>query len=249
MPFANEPLLASKYKIEGAKAQIKNLHASVKAFQERKPYTFGEEVDPQTGEKLYKVRLAENLPASFYTDTGSALFQLRSALDVLACALAKANGFSDVSGTYFPFGKTKVAFETELRRKTKKLAPEARAAIESLKPYAGGNDLLFVLHDLNRGDKHVDIVPLGMNSAEMLINHIEMHGPGAIYAPSWQNLNDGMIIASTAGEGKVEIDVNISLDIAFAQPEIVQGHPIVATLVQMSDLTEKIVDAFRQRFF
>ncbi len=57
-------------------------------------------------------------------------------------------------GTYFPLGKTEQIFEDELREKTKKLPPGARDLIRGLRPYLGGNDLLWALHDLNRGDKH-----------------------------------------------------------------------------------------------
>lgn len=151
-------------KVKRTEAQINDFGVAVRAFFDGSPYERFSEVNPDAFEEVWKFRLTSVIPLDIAVRAGEVLFNLRSALDQVACALAiKHSGLS--KDTYFPFGKTLDIFERELPAKTKKLPPDAIDLIRTLQPYKGGNDLLWSLHDLNRQDKHVSLVPVNLYSS------------------------------------------------------------------------------------
>lgn len=104
-------------------------------------------------------------PLRFNVQLGQILHALRSSLDNLAAALAIANNKS-TSGVYFPIARSEDAYKSDrrIRDKVKKLPASAIPIIDGLKPYKGGNDLLWLLHDSNRDDKHPSLGVLAVGS-------------------------------------------------------------------------------------
>ena len=91
---------------------------------------------------------------------GDAVHNLRSALDILACDLAKLNGQSD-DGVYFPFAKSESELDRQIAgRRFDRAGPAAVAELKALRPYKGGNTLLRGVHDLDIQDKHQFIIPV-----------------------------------------------------------------------------------------
>jgi hypothetical protein len=79
--------------------------------------------------------------------------QIRSALDILACDLARWSGASNLKGVYFPIAKTKQGyFDKRSRDKIKKLKPELQDMIDAIKPY--DDHILVALNALASTDKH-----------------------------------------------------------------------------------------------
>ena len=156
-----EPLLDSRAKIERTITQIEELKNGIKAFFESNPYEVRADLDPDGVSQVWKFRLSKKPPRLLSVMTGEILHNLRSPLDQVCCAIAVLNGASETA-VAFPIGQTLQEFETALD-KQKKLPADARALIAAAKPYAGGNDLLYALHVLNKRDKHrVGLVPIEM---------------------------------------------------------------------------------------
>jgi hypothetical protein len=151
-------------KIKRAETQIEDFNLKITRFFEASPYERFSEVNAQKTEEVWKHRLTANIPDEFPVLAGEILFNLRSALDQMACALAVLHSGTSEK-TYFPFARDANEFEKELREKTKKLSPDAVSMIRAVKPYRGGNDLLWSLHDLNRRDKHIAILPVAVCGA------------------------------------------------------------------------------------
>lgn len=93
MPTAAERLSRIRLKIERAKKHIREFEQRLEAFRLRNPYGFMREDDPNTGERIYKVRVSEEPPVEdLALIAGDAIHQTRSALDHLAWQLVEANG-------------------------------------------------------------------------------------------------------------------------------------------------------------
>jgi hypothetical protein len=91
---------------------------------------------------------------------GEFLYNLRSALDNLVCALVRIgrNG-SSCSGRGFPIHTDCDKFDAEAARKLRGVPPSARALIQGLQPYSRGNlgatiDPLNILNLLRNKDTH-----------------------------------------------------------------------------------------------
>jgi hypothetical protein len=73
--------------------------------------------------------------------------EMRAILDALACTLAVRDGAENVTLTYFPTGKDQETFESKsVQQKVRHLSEQDRQIIVDLKPYRGGNDMLYALH-------------------------------------------------------------------------------------------------------
>ena len=83
---------------------------------------------------------------------GETLHNIRSPLDQILSAVGELGKGAD--GVAFPFGENGDIFERALAKQKKLLPADAIDMIRALKPYKGGNDLLWAINELNRGDKH-----------------------------------------------------------------------------------------------
>ncbi|MBZ0248091.1 MAG: hypothetical protein K8F93_00385 [Burkholderiales bacterium] len=152
--MANEYLESAIAKIKRAESQVDDLNSRIVRFFDSSGYEIVSERDYGLDEEVWRFELRDQIPAEIAVVAGEVVHNVRSALDNLMCALAFAHSGS-TRDTYFPVGKDVNGLQTEIASKTKKLPQLARDMIAALKPYKGGNDLLYYLHDLNRTDKHV----------------------------------------------------------------------------------------------
>ncbi|MBB2754746.1 UNVERIFIED_ORG: hypothetical protein GGI57_005482 [Rhizobium aethiopicum] len=115
--------------------------------------------DAGTGESFIRLRLFD-VDDIVHVIVGEAVYQLRSALDVAAVALARANGAAEVSHVAFPIAKSQTAFASRNIQKDKMggLSQPVKDVIASFAPYPGGNELLHGLSDLCNTDKHNNLI-------------------------------------------------------------------------------------------
>lgn len=144
--------------------------------------------------------------------------------------------------------------------------------IRALRPYKGGNDLLWAINELNRGDKHRPrLIPVLTNSSWQL-GFMGVEKGGAVYimgdrrsAHLSVNQADGKLYVHANerhpyAEGEIEIvtcapgtkfhtDMKPLCQIAFGKIEVLKTEPVVKVLRQMRDLVEDILLIFERRFF
>ena len=150
--MTSNDLSGSRAKINGAKAQIKLLEAEMIAFLRSKPYRIFDYVDLKTNEMIVKLLATKPIPDSVHATTGMILNALRSSLDVLAVSLAERNSATVTNDVYFPISASQAVFLDDGLKKIKRLSQADIAVIKNLKPYKGGDDLLYALHTLNLVD-------------------------------------------------------------------------------------------------
>lgn len=147
----------SEAKVERTESQIADLDSNISEFLDSCEPTRSSSLS--RGLEIWRFGLNKPVPLNIPVMVGEILFNLRSSLDVMMCNIAILNGQS-TKDVYFPFGKSSPIFETELNKKANKLPADVHGLLRSLQPYKGGNNLLWALHDLNRRDKHVSLVPV-----------------------------------------------------------------------------------------
>lgn len=161
-------LLDAQASVDWAKAQIPALEKRLKAWERTDPYAAIVEHDPDTGENLIVIRRTRPADLSFNVETGVVINAIRSALDLLAAALARRNGVIPDRNTHFPIFRTVDGFN-DVRRgiesaKCKKWLREAdRLTIKALRPYGGGDEFLYPFDHLDSMRKHerlVTIIPI-----------------------------------------------------------------------------------------
>lgn len=111
-------------------------------------------------ETTWKITFSPPPPAGLTLLVGDAIHNLRSALDILVCDLARINGKSTKS-LKFPFAESEDALKDAIKKSNhrNRIGDKATDAIEALRPFKGGNLLLRGLHEMDLADKHRLILP------------------------------------------------------------------------------------------
>lgn len=239
-----DALQEPKLKVRRAEQHIQECRAKCDAFFQSKPFSIFHDPNPGGVGYKTKLRLEKPIPDEISVIVGDVLFQLRSALDVLACCLATANGASNTKGTYFPFAADVTEYELlATQRKIAKLSTRHQNLIRGLAPYRGGNDLLWSLNALCNIDKHNRLIAVGGMGGR--INSLRLTG-GQYYvpAPKWQALDQDIVLIVGVAGTPPEIKVEFSFNIEFREVDHVKGKPVATVLSNYSDLVSRIIAAF-----
>lgn len=247
-------------KIEWAYKHIDEFHSVIKAFMNTKPYGFAIDRDPKTGEVIYFVSKAEETPFELSLIAGDILQNLRTALDYLACCLVRANGGKPTIHTMFPISDsapTTPEQKTSFQRKVKGMRQEAIDEIHAIKPYKGGNNVLWRLNRLNNIDKHRLLFSCGaafrawnagqhlratnpLPAAQAMADH--WIGPVG-FKPSFP-LKVGHELYRDVPGAEVNKNIQITIDIAFNEPGVSEGEPLMLVLRSTLNRVRGIVDDF-----
>jgi hypothetical protein len=253
------PIITAK--LERAKKHVEDLNVALIAFWDAEPYVIRFEDDPNTRERTYYVLSVQDLPPEIVTIVGDALHNLRSALDHLAYQLVVAAGGKPDINTAFPIAKS---FESYMspkgRLKVKGMRQDAIKAIDAHKPYKGGNDTLWHLHELNNIEKHRLLITACSTNRARSMTPSERADVTKIFVGSQPNDPipefRGMLKAVTpvplkAGDKlltvpqyELEQYIHFHFDLLSNEPGVIDRKPLVEALHQMTQLVGKIILEF-----
>jgi hypothetical protein len=261
-----EPLDRLLAKVERAKKHIVDLEAERDQFYLSNPVRFRAENDQKTGEHNWYVAEIKPIPLSFAVIIGDAANNLRSALDHMAYNLVCVGegAVKTFQHAKFPVGSDLADYKNQRTKALKGMRPDAIAAIDALQPYVGGaGEYFWHLARINNHDKH----KLLLTSWSSFDGHTafkserewiaKFHGGGsdqyrsAFIAPAMRifplKLGDRVL---TASESDIDETMSFLVGIAFVEPEIVKGNPVIDTLHEMTKLVRAtIFDFDRQGLF
>ena len=250
--MTTDSLYGSKLKIKWAKQHIYEMNAAFAAWVQSNPYTMSSEVDPKDSAWIeVKLKLVKPIPEQVNMLCSYILFDLRSALDYLATALAHLNNVTNISDVYFPIFGSKEKFEhPSCQGKIQKhFSSEVGDLIRSLNPYQGGNDLLYALHALNIVDKHQLAIDVGVNVAfgqiiENSTAYFEIPGPFG-----FRSLTEDIVLYRHYADAQPNPQIQMPMEITFNHVKVVDKKPVLAVLNYSLNMVEEIVATFGKRFF
>lgn len=252
-----------RIKIDRAKKHLADLDAAIKAFESREPCTFVMEIDAKSGYEIYRFREREAIPIEWGAIVGDCVHNLRSSLDLLANELVRHGGGTPGDYTAFPIGSSETHFRTSAIKRLNGASAATIECVMRLKPYPGGNEPLFRLHQIDIADKHVLLIPVAAAQRDFGVrNDIIMPGMESLSPPIWGigkavnrkfPLKDGdELIAYRRGTGdgfEDKTEFKFGFEIAFGEGQIFDGDPVVPTLHQLVNFTERLIDIFAQNIF
>jgi hypothetical protein len=258
------PLQGVRIKIDRAKKHLADLVSEFGTFGKEDPYPVVREIEPDSGDEVYRVRIKRYIPPEWAGSIGDVIHCLRSAYDHLAVALVVANGKDSktaIAETEFPVSSSKEAFHT---KKVSRASDEAIRAIERLEPYKGGKGhAIWQIHKLDILDKHRVLIPVGMSYRGPIIG-MRMDVPWSdkpVEFPSFQinaaekvfPLEDGTellrVRAAARNTPNVKNNYQFPFEIAFDEGQVRPGEPVGPALKEFIDFTENTVEIFRKTFF
>jgi len=254
---------SGRVKIERAKEHLGNLAVAISAFHGTNPYLLVPEENQETGTLDIHVRIRETPPLRLGAIAGDAIHNLRAALDILWRIAMRAGPGRK---TEFPFNNGPQEFENAHRGAIKGRSKSAVDILKTVKPYKGGNELLWGLHIADIVDKHHTLLPAYASTDPVLwldmavfARDMARHVPGAReIPPDWSHflglrgttdcpVQDNAVIGRFEAGHRPKVDMNLqfTLDVAFGEPEILKGKPMVDTLSQMAGVVDGIAESFR----
>lgn len=253
-------------KLERAEKHILNLDKAWRDFVEGGAYEVVSDDDPQTGERVFKIGTAMQIGPLLGLLVGDAIHNLRSALDHLAYHLVCV-GTRNFSGphthVYFPIFRNRTEYEAKKLGKIKGMSENAIKAIDGIEPYGGGaGDIFWGLDQLDIFDKHRILLPLGltngMHSMGVSARTNLMHNFLGVYEFDHSSAAKAFLTAPQtvhfplkAGhelgrfpKGEADENMHFVISVAFGEPHIVKGQPVVVTLHKIAKRCRDIIYEF-----
>ena len=214
-----DDLLPVQACLDWAETQFtRNLFDKLESWRNSAPYRLVEERHPEIRQQVIKLDGVKPVSRLINVEVGMIIHAMRSALDLLMVVLAERNGHRAPKDIYFPVGRSFSDFidpKNGAIKKIHRLSAVDRAAIEALKPYKGGDDVIFALHQLDLTRKHRELLRVQHFPSAIGVTPAALRQALEI-VPVWPGFYDGAIVATTM-IGATDYQPQITLAIAFEQ--------------------------------
>jgi hypothetical protein len=241
-------------KIKWANKRIDQLKVAIDGFIKLNPYSVRGKRNPQTQEPIYYLARKDDIPPDIVLLAGDVLQNLRTALDYAIVALAPAAMKSDrkLGFPIFESIPPPPDDEAKFAGKVGCLRHEAQDYIKQIKPYKGGNRVLWRLHELNIRDKHrllfsAGLVIQGFNVGQHLRVTREVIAGGAV-EDMWIQPRGILIVHNVGDEilrdtpnAKMNEDIQLESTVAFNEPGVSEGEPIEIVVRESLNWTQGII--------
>jgi hypothetical protein len=173
--------------------------------------------------------------ADVLAEVGDIAHNLRTALDHLMCHLLLVAGSRITKQDYFPISGDVAGYQFRRAKIINRVRPGVIEAIDQLKPYKGGNETLWRIHQLDRIDKHRAV----FSFAHDFLFHAD-----------W--LNGDFLFKKDARDfvglydQQVEQDMRFEVEKSLGKPQVAGGDAILPSLHHMVDSVEALVLDFKQ---
>jgi len=238
-PIFHDP----KLKLNRANKHILELRAVLDTYVQGNVYHIGTDIDSEGGVRKLHIAKTTPLPSEVPLIIGDVIHNLHTVLDMSIWAIIpEAHRDRTIK---FPFYETRNELLGQINKgKIKAHAPGiVDFIINDIKPYKGGNDLIYGLHVLDITDKHQLLIPI-LDTIELTGVSGEMSGSGTFHNLNFfiQNLDE---INAIAGPGDIKITNygKAAFKILFNKGQPFEGQSVIPTLYKLAEIVDGIIDS------
>lgn len=248
-------------KVKRAYDHLEDLKRHLDIFFESKPYKVGMRHDLKSRKLIYYLKRTEPLPDCIPLIVGDVIQNLVSALDHLAYQIVckdTSDNPPQPKKVYFPIAENASDYEAIKNRKLIGAKQQSIDAVDAVKPYKGGNDQLWMLHQLNNIDKHRLLLTYGaqaggLNVWQLLASEWNSHFLGeeinalnfepTFLVPSDTGfpLTQGFELYIGGVDEKPDPQQQFLFEVVINEPGIVERQPISETLHQFARAVDETV--------
>jgi hypothetical protein len=232
---SHDRLTLIRVKTERAKKHLTEINAEMAQVGNEEMKVLLEQVNPTTGHRFEEFQTLPRMPFNAIATAGDIVHNLRTSLDHLANHLVFANGKKPTLRTEFPIAKDSPTYERDKVRKVEGMATVSKEAIDRLKPYKGGNDPLWLLHDFDNIDKHRMLFTVDKNTLFVADWIDDFFG----FKQFLVKASDPHFAGVFENEGKKNVNAQIKKPIS--KPKIAGGNALLPTLHELVVFVENLV--------
>jgi hypothetical protein len=244
-------------KVDRARKHTDDLEMEVRAFWDADPFEVEMVGAPLTGPGFFRVKRMAAVPESIALIAGDAAHNIRSALDHFAWSAVSPH--LRRRQTCFPVWSNAsvpapAKWREQVSRQLQGATTELIEAVVKLEAWDAGRDsLLWVLHELDRIDKHrlllsvaVAFTGIGLDgdSYELAVvkkySGIDAAKPLVVAPREWTPLEEGKVLFNSAdGVGLSAAKATLTFDMTLGEPARVTDKSAVTWLRILAGLAEK----------
>ena len=188
-------------------------------------------------------------PLAFSAEAGAYINAIRSSLDVLAWAIFKRDLLLHPDEVYFPVAGSEADWKCGNYKGSKfisQLGGTERSVFESLKPYKGGNEMLYFLHHLDITRKHTRLLNAGFVPQRISIigNFKRTEFTPLNHPDGFVTVGNGETILGLWAKSAAKPKLHLVPEIFVTEPELELNAPIMPLLGELARHTEAIIKAF-----
>ncbi len=262
--MSTDALAGPQAKVERAKRHVQELQVAVKAFLDTGPYEV--RADIKGPNRVTRVAV---VPIHIAGIAGDILHNLRSAFDHIAYRAVSVGLGQPPAKPWeieYPIADSASEYPALRDRKVKGARKDALDAIDATRPYRGGQDVIWRINKLNNIDKHRFLLTVGsafkaVNFKSVFETHARgfrytgadglerMSGHDVTFPDFWIKPANRMFPLKVGDElASYNIDpdkkMEFAFDVAFGEPQIVEGDPLIETLQHMIDVVDALLPCF-----
>lgn len=234
---------SARRRIARAQTHIGDLGGRIKAYMTSEPYGLVIEPSGDGIHEIHKLKAKEPFPGIFSDIATDAIFNLRSSLDHAAYTIAVKSGVTDskaLKHIYFPFASNDKALAGVIQSVCKGIRPELIALMTSFRPYQGGDDTLWAIHELANLSKHRSLATVVFNIQGFDTEH--MDGFTEVYRPPvWDRANNEIVLGMAPLKAHVKCKARLEYLVGIEDVQAVAAQPITALLNAMTGIVERII--------
>jgi hypothetical protein len=246
-------------KLDRANSHLNLLKGEIESWLQHRPYEISLDKDPETLEEICRIHIVRQPPMEWSILVGEIIYSLRSSLDHAVYALSGLGGKAPPKGTEFPIFRDEPAFRNTKRPgglwKARGLSPAAVEVVDSVQPFRqGGGEperhILWVLQELCNADKHRS---LNLTSTALGASSLDLTAAGGVTIQRSQVRADGPVkndavlarwAIDVSGNGKIELEGEIGVDVAFDEAGHAKGERVVNGLIMVGSTVKTVIENF-----
>jgi hypothetical protein len=258
-------LIALTAKLKRAKDHIFHLRERWRAFVDSGAYPIIPQDTPDGDYRIYYLGNITPIPSDIPSIIGDAIQNLRSALDHwayrLVCVGTKSAGPFD--GIYFPIADEPNKLEAKIQAIKPCLADDAVKALRDVQAYPRGHsEVLWQIHTLNNIDKHRLLLTISSLNRQHSMSPAEIAKIRHQFLGVLKDIPEAnearMFLKSSARHislesghvlgifpiSQVHDNMHFPIEVAFGEPKIVEGKPVIEMLTQAAHLMHTLLMNF-----
>lgn len=236
-----EPFSSSRLLLERAREHLDQFNHLEGIFVAKNPYTHFSQIDPDTGEHVFKVKATE--PTKKLSVIAFDIINcIRSALDHAVFDSARViGGKPHPKYTKFPFGKTADDAARDLSRYKDGEVPEAiRPYLLRFEPYEGGKEALWELNELRNGKIHrilqsFPIAQSGVGFGNGWIGNVTLST-----CNEWDNENRELTYMRFAAGADYDVEIDVSVRVILGDTSLLGAEPAAEIFAKFIEVGERI---------